>query len=89
MLLSINFCAVPAFILELPVRYSGPTITSIGKSLNLEIGLFLLDVMHPVGILFLWACLSPPKTYGVVPDAAIPIKKSPLLILYLVKSFQA
>ena len=48
----INFCAVPDFILELPVRNSGPTSTSIGKFEKLATGLFGFEVIHPVEILF-------------------------------------
>jgi len=47
-----NFCAVPLFILVLPVTNSGPTTTSIGKSaaaLTGESGLqAILPVMIPL-----------------------------------------
>ena len=39
-------------------------------------GLFLLQVMQAVEILFLLHSLIAFITYGVVPDAAIPIRRS-------------
>ena len=47
-MLSTIFCAVPLFILVLPVKNSGPTTTSIGKSATALTGLFLLQLMLPV-----------------------------------------
>jgi hypothetical protein len=42
-----------------------------------------------VTTLFLLHSLIPPKTYGVVPDAATPITMSFSVILYFFKSFHA
>ena len=86
---SINFWDVPALSLELPVTNSGPTITSILCSLYSDKGVFLLHVIHAVGILFSLQSLSPPTTYGVVPEAAIPITKSFDVILFDFRSSQA
>ena len=76
------FCAVPAFILVLPVTNSGPVITSIGYSEANANGLFELQVIQPVIIALFLACLIPPITYGVVPEAAIPTKTSFSVISY-------
>ena len=47
-MLSIIFCAVPAFILVDPVTISGPTITSTGYRLIPDKSEFLEHVMLPV-----------------------------------------
>ena len=64
-------------------------MTSILKSENLDNGEFSLHTIHAVEILFSWQSLRPPTTYGVVPEAAIPITKSLELTLCSDKSFHA
>ena len=86
-MLSTSFCAVPAFIRELPVINSGPTTTSIGNCDAKLKGHCLFDVIHPVVIPSKLHVLSADITYGVVPDAAIPITTSLSVTLYFVRSF--
>lgn len=73
-----NFVAVPAFILVLPVTTSAPVTASIMKSTS---PLFLIaegveqatpTVTQPL----LFANAKPPRTYGVRPDAAMPMRQS-------------
>ena len=51
-------------------------------------GVFILQVIQPVKIPLLVQLLIAPITYGVVPEAAIPITLSLVLILNFNKSFQ-
>jgi hypothetical protein len=57
-----NFCAVPLFILVLPVTNSGPTTTSIGKSAAALTGESGLQDMLPVTIPFFWHSSRAPIT---------------------------
>ena len=74
---------------ELPVKYSGPTIISIGKSETTDKGEFLLHVIHPVVISFSLHFFIPATTYGVYPEAEIPITISLFVRLYFFKSIHA
>jgi hypothetical protein len=47
-----SFCAVPAFMRELPVTNSGPTTTTTGNCAVNASGLPSLHVMQPVRIFF-------------------------------------
>ena len=51
----INFWAVPALSLELPVRNSGPTITSILKSAYFATGEFSLQTIMLLSALESWS----------------------------------
>ena len=86
--MSTNFWAVPLFIRVEPVTNSGPTTTSIGNLEILEISLFWLQEILPVNISDELHAFIAPITYGVEPDAAMPITKSRLLISYFFKSNQ-
>src|SRR4030042_1731358 len=83
------FCAVPALSLVLPVTNSGPTTTTTGISVASTSLLSGLQVMQPVSIPFSLALFIPPITYGVVPDAAMPITVSFVFMLNISSSFQA
>src|SRR5665647_2804060 len=83
------FWAVPAFSLVLPVTNSGPTTTTTGYSVTSTIGPVGLQVIHPVRMPFSRAFWMPTITYGVVPDAAMPITVSLVLILKISSSFHA
>ena len=87
-ILRTSFWAVPDFIRVLPVTNSGPTITSMGISACSATGEFGLQVIQAVRIPFSRQCFSAPITYGVVPDAAIPITVSFLFILCSCNSCQ-
>ena len=76
----IIFCPVPDFIRELPVTYSGPTIISMATSASAAIGESGLLVIQPVRIPCLRASRKAPITYGVVPEAAMPMTVSFSLI---------
>src|SRR5690606_41897688 len=75
-MLRTSFCAVPLFILVLPVTNSGPTTTSMGKSAAALTGEPGLHAMLPVVMPRLRHSSSAPITYGVVPLAAMPITTS-------------
>ena len=63
-------------------------MTSIGYLVFLAKGVFELQVIQPVKIFFSLHFFIAPTTYGVVPDAAIPMTESLLFISYLFKSSQ-
>ena len=75
-MLQIAFCPVPDFIRELPVTSSGPTIISIGISASAASGESGLLQIQAVRMPCSRARCSAPITYGVVPDAAMPITVS-------------
>lgn len=70
------FVAVPALSLVLPVTTSGPVTHSIATSQNGPRALGLTQATPTVDAPTDWACLSPPITYGVRPDDAIPTTTS-------------
>ena len=82
----IIFCPVPDFMRELPVTYSGPTIISMATSASAAMGESGLLVMQPVRMPCSRASCMAPITYGVVPDAAMPMTVSLSVMLRSVSS---
>lgn len=73
---STSFCAVPALSRVEPATNSGPTTTSIATSASLPMAEPWLQAMAAVNAPRLRASSRAPITYGVRPEAEMPITAS-------------